>query len=79
MRKIKRMLAVSAAALMLAGCDATPGWADEPLFHRTPVPVAVVEPETTAEHKNDGCAGCTATHDSPTECGCERCLEGRHG
>ncbi len=26
-----------------------------------------------------GCAGCTATHDSPTECGCERCLEGQYG
>lgn len=31
------------------------------------------------EQHNDGCAGCTATHDSPTECGCERCLEGRYG
>lgn len=25
-----------------------------------------------------GCAECTATHDSPAECGCERCLEGCH-
>lgn len=48
MRKIKRMLAVSAAALMLAGCDTTPGWADEPLFQPVPVPVVIVEPETTA-------------------------------
>ena len=26
-----------------------------------------------------GCAGCAATHDSPAECGCEQCMEGRYG
>ena len=30
------------------------------------------------EHKNDGCAGCAAAHDSPSECPCDRCVEGRH-
>ena len=24
------------------------------------------------------CDGCAATHDSPSECPCDRCVEGRH-
>ena len=30
------------------------------------------------EYINNWCSGCAATHDSPTECGCDRCVEGRH-
>lgn len=37
-------------------------------------------PDGSIDHRRLlDCAGCTTTHDSPTECGCERCLEGRYG
>lgn len=30
------------------------------------------------KYNNNGCSGCAATHDSPSECPCDRCVEGNH-
>lgn len=30
------------------------------------------------KYYSNGCSGCAATHDSPSECPCDRCVEGKH-